>query len=110
MNFFYRALRFVAFAALSMAAIRAADTPRTTIAKAILAEDAGQKRDLIASLIGQGDDAIAPLLEAWRKMLFLSTPLRTTRKFLSSSREKRMKPARRRPAHRYRRAAGGRRG
>lgn len=45
---------------------RGADTPRQIIARAALAEDAAQKRELIASLTGQGDDAIAVLLEAWR--------------------------------------------
>ncbi len=48
------------------AGIRAADTPRATLVRAILSEDDAQKRQLIESLAGQGDEAIAALLTAWR--------------------------------------------
>ncbi|MEZ0277218.1 MAG: urea ABC transporter permease subunit UrtB [Roseimicrobium sp.] len=47
------------------APIMAADTPRQIIAKAALADDA-QKRELITSLIGQGDEIIKPLLDDWK--------------------------------------------
>src|SRR5688500_2827264 len=40
--------------------------PRQIIAKAILSEDDAQKREILESLAGQGDEAIAPLLTAWR--------------------------------------------
>lgn len=49
-------------------------TPRELIARAALAEDSAQKRELIGQLMGQSDPAIAPLLEAWRTdTLFLFT-------------------------------------
>jgi urea transport system permease protein len=48
------------------AALIAAETARQTIVRAILAEDDAQKRTIITSLIGHGDDAIKPLLAAWR--------------------------------------------
>jgi len=56
--------------------VRAADTPRQIIVKAILAEDESQKREFILSLVGQGDEAIEPLLTAWRKdsLFVYSTP------------------------------------
>ncbi|MDP3073356.1 MAG: urea ABC transporter permease subunit UrtB [Opitutaceae bacterium] len=51
-----------------------AATPREIIARAVLAEDAGAKRDFIGQLMGQADPAIAPLLEAWRTdALFIFT-------------------------------------
>ncbi len=55
---------------------RAADTPRQTITQAILANDEAKKRELILSLVGQGDDAIETLLVAWRKdtLFVFSTP------------------------------------
>ncbi|MFT3869577.1 MAG: urea ABC transporter permease subunit UrtB [Nibricoccus sp.] len=45
----------------------AAETPRETIQRAILAPDDAARRELILSLVGQGDEAIEPLLNAWRK-------------------------------------------
>ena len=52
----------------------AAPTPRQLIAEAALTEDAAKKRALIGQLMGQGDPAIAPLLEAWRTdVLFVYT-------------------------------------
>jgi urea transport system permease protein len=53
-----------------------AETARQTIAKATLAEDAAQKREIITSLIGQGDEAIKPLLEDWKadKLYIYTTP------------------------------------
>jgi urea transport system permease protein len=48
----------------------AAESARQTIARAALVDDAAQKRALITQLMGQGDDAIAVLLEAWRKDAF----------------------------------------
>jgi urea transport system permease protein len=57
-----------------------ADTPRQIIAKAILAEDDAQKKERILSLIGQGDEAIEPLLNAWRKdSLYIYSPSETVR-------------------------------
>jgi urea transport system permease protein len=75
MNFIARLLR-IAFLLAWVASpeFRAADTPRQLIANAALAEDAAMKRELIGRLMGQGDVAIAPLLEAWRTdALFLYT-------------------------------------
>ena len=51
-----------------------AQTPRQTIAQAILTPDDGQKRALITSLTGQGDEAIRELFTAWRQdSLFIYT-------------------------------------
>jgi urea transport system permease protein len=46
--------------------LRAADTARQTIAKAILEEDADKKTALINSLAGQTDASIPVLLAAWK--------------------------------------------
>jgi urea transport system permease protein len=74
MNFFYRAFLLTALL-VALPVLRAADTPRQVIVKAISTEDAAEQRTLIASLIGQGDEAIAVLLDAWRKdSLFFYTP------------------------------------
>ncbi|QIF06009.1 urea ABC transporter permease subunit UrtB [Roseimicrobium sp. ORNL1] len=43
-----------------------AETARQTIANAALAEDAAKKREIITSLIGQGDEIIKPLLDDWK--------------------------------------------
>ncbi len=52
----------------------AAPTPRQLIAEAALTDDAAKKRELIGRLMGQGDPAIALLLEAWRTdVLFVYT-------------------------------------
>ncbi len=69
---------FLLFAALLAAlppALRAAaEPPRQTIVRAILTDDAGQQREIISSLAGQGDEAIKLLLEAWKKdSLFIHT-------------------------------------
>jgi urea transport system permease protein len=52
----------------------AVETPRQVLAKAALAEDEAQRRALIASLAGEGDEAIEPLLTAWKlDALFIYT-------------------------------------
>lgn len=67
MNYFARLLRIVCLLGLlTGVAARSAESARQTIARATLTEDAAQKRGLITLLMGQGDEAIAPLLEAWR--------------------------------------------
>jgi urea transport system permease protein len=54
--------------------LHADDSARATIARAALAENDAQKRELIASLAGQGDEAIGVLLGAWRQdALFIYT-------------------------------------
>ncbi len=74
MNLFVRTVCLALLFAATVLALRAADTPRQIIARAAQTEDAAQQRDLITSLIGQGDPAIVPLLEAWRKdSLFIYT-------------------------------------
>ncbi|MDD2765123.1 MAG: urea ABC transporter permease subunit UrtB [Opitutaceae bacterium] len=51
------------------------DTPRQTIVRAIFAADDAQKREIIATLIGQDDETIKVLLDAWRKdTLFIYEP------------------------------------
>ena len=56
-------------------ALLSAATPRETIVAAALEENSAKRRELISSLVGQGDEAIAPLLAAWRQdALFLYTP------------------------------------
>ncbi|BET65144.1 urea ABC transporter permease subunit UrtB [Opitutales bacterium ASA1] len=44
----------------------AAEPPRETIARAVLAPDTSTRRDLISSLAGKGDEDLAALLDAWR--------------------------------------------
>jgi urea transport system permease protein len=61
-----RFFRFFLFASLWAVSLGAA-TPRETIAQAVLSDSSGTQRELIASLLGQGDEAIAPLLTAWRQ-------------------------------------------
>jgi len=48
-------------------AVLAASTPRTTIVEALLADTEARKIELISSLAGEGDEAIKPLLSAWRE-------------------------------------------
>ncbi len=45
----------------------ASESPRATIVRAILTTDDTQKRDLIGSLVGQGDEAIREIFTAWRE-------------------------------------------
>lgn len=55
-------------------ACAAAESARETIAKAALEDEAGKKAALLGSLTGQEDEAIAPLLAAWREdSLFIYT-------------------------------------
>lgn len=59
-------------AVFAVPTLHSAPTARQSIAQAILADGAAQKRALIASLSGQGDEAIKVLLTAWRQdALFL---------------------------------------
>ncbi len=70
----FRLLRFIFLLSPLVAALSAA-TPRETIAAAALEESSAKQRELLASLVGQGDEAIAPLLAAWRQdALFLYAP------------------------------------
>ena len=62
----FRPLRFLVLLPLLVGALWAA-TPRETIAAEVLADSSVRQRELIASLVGQGDEAIAPLLTAWRQ-------------------------------------------
>ena len=60
--------------AANPASVGQADAPRQTIVKAILNPDDVQKRALIGSLVGQGDEAIRALFTAWRQdALFVYT-------------------------------------
>jgi urea transport system permease protein len=55
-------------------AIAAPEAARTTIARAILAADDTQKREIIGSLLGQGDESIREIFTAWREdRLFVYT-------------------------------------
>jgi urea transport system permease protein len=73
-------LFIVACGLLPLAPAATPANPREIIARAILADDDAAKRDLIATLAGQGDDAIAPLLTAWRSdQLFIYAPDATTK-------------------------------
>ena len=70
----FRLFRFIFFLSPLVVALSAA-TPRETIAAAALEESSAKQRELLASLVGQGDEAIAPLLAAWRQdALFLYAP------------------------------------
>ena len=54
--------------------------PRPTIVQAILEEDDAKKRELIATLAGNPDEAIVTLLTAWRlDQLFIYAPNETTK-------------------------------
>ena len=60
---------------IGLVSLRAADTPRQILVKAILEEDADKKIALINSLIGQSDPAIKPLFDAWKEdAIFLYKP------------------------------------
>jgi urea transport system permease protein len=59
-------LRLLPLLLVAGTAARAADAPREVIARAAIAEDSATQRQLIGSLMGRSDDAIAPLFEAWR--------------------------------------------
>jgi urea transport system permease protein len=59
------ALLLCSFAAPGV--VRADDTPRQTIVKAILEEDADKKLALINSLVGKTDPVIKNLLDAWKE-------------------------------------------
>jgi urea transport system permease protein len=73
MKYFQR-LAFL-HAVLLALTLPAAESPRATICRAILTEDAAEQRTLILSLIGQGDEAIEPLLSGWRSdSLFVYKP------------------------------------
>jgi len=48
-------------------ALHAVETPRQTIVRAILATDDAQKRAIVGSLVGQGDEAIRELFTVWRQ-------------------------------------------
>jgi urea transport system permease protein len=59
---------------LVVAGLRADESARAVIARAALAEDDTQKREIIASLAGSGDEVISVLLGAWRQdALFIYT-------------------------------------
>jgi len=62
----FRILRLFVFLPLLAGPMFAA-TPREIIAEAAVAESSARQRELVASLRGQGDEAIAPLLGAWRQ-------------------------------------------
>ncbi|HET7537645.1 MAG TPA: hypothetical protein VFJ90_14390, partial [Candidatus Didemnitutus sp.] len=65
MNRYPRWLNAALFALL-LPSLFSADNARAVIQKAILTEKPAEQRALIASLAGQGDDAIPTLLTAWR--------------------------------------------
>lgn len=57
-----------------------AETARETIARAMSVDDTSQQIAIIATLVGQGDEAIAPLLAAWKEdALFIQTAADGTR-------------------------------
>ena len=71
-----RLLRIAALLVLILGgALHAAESAaRQVLVKAILTDDAAEKRALIGSLAGEGDDVIATLLVAWRQdALFVYT-------------------------------------
>jgi len=72
--------QFAWFALWAWASALVAATPRETIARAALTSDDAEKRTLINSLVGQGDEAIGILLGAWRgDALFIYTAADGTR-------------------------------
>jgi urea transport system permease protein len=74
MNRFVHHFRLIAALFLGAIAVAAAETPRQVIARAAVSSDPTEQRQLVASLIGQGDEAIPLLFAAWRAdSLFLYT-------------------------------------
>ena len=75
MNFFHRTLHVVALLALAWGApALAANTPRQTIVRAILAENDAERIATIGSLVGESDPSIEVLLTAWKEdALFIFT-------------------------------------
>ncbi len=68
MNFFHRAFCVAALLTLSLGlSAFAADTARQTIVNAVLADAPAKRIEIITSLIGSGDESIAPLLSAWKE-------------------------------------------
>jgi urea transport system permease protein len=63
---FFRALFAAASLVLLETSAFTAETPRETIARAVLAPDTSTRRELIGSLAGKGDEDLASLLDAWR--------------------------------------------
>jgi urea transport system permease protein len=62
-------------AVLAAVTVQAAPTVRATLVEAMLAETDARKIELIASLAGEADPAIEPVLKAWREdALFLYEP------------------------------------
>jgi len=56
------------------------ETPRQTLARAILAENAAAKRTILGSLVGRADEEVGELLVAWRQdALFIYTTPDNTR-------------------------------
>jgi urea transport system permease protein len=76
MNRIPRRLRFLALLSWAVTTVTAfaAEAPRQTIVRAILAENDAEKRAIIGTLAGQGDESIKTLLLAWRSdALFVYT-------------------------------------
>ena len=72
MKHFLRA--FILISLLLCLPVHGAETPRATIARAVLTTDTTAQRALITSLVGQGDEAVPELLTAWRNdAIFLYT-------------------------------------
>jgi urea transport system permease protein len=72
---FNRLILFLLLAGLAAGPARAALGARATLVEAMLAETEPRKIELIASLAGEADPAIEPLLKAWREdALFLYEP------------------------------------
>jgi len=60
---------------LSASAFAAESVARQTIARAALADGTQERIQIINTLVGEGDEAIAPLLSAWREdALFIYAP------------------------------------
>jgi urea transport system permease protein len=58
---------FAIACALFVTGAFAADTPRQIVAKAILTDNGSTRREVISTLMGQGDESIATLFTAWRE-------------------------------------------
>jgi urea transport system permease protein len=67
-RFAMRRFLFLIGAVVSLCgALCSAETPRETIAKAVLTEDAAEKLKLIGSLVGQNDPVIPEFLTKWKE-------------------------------------------
>jgi urea transport system permease protein len=58
---------FLCWLVLATASLGLAETARETIGRAALTEQNAERIEILSTLLGQGDEAIKPLLDAWKE-------------------------------------------